>query len=92
MGAIFIVKLRLLKALVMKFCIRIICILIASLTATHALSQDMSSWSDKTVCRLVESDTGAVYVEEAISRDLACKAPIEPTNKAKSYFRIKLRF
>ena len=42
--------------------------------ATHALSQDLSGWSDKTVCRLVESDGGAAYAEEASSRGLDCKA------------------
>jgi CubicO group peptidase (beta-lactamase class C family) len=41
------------------------------------LSQDISGWSDKTVCRLVESDGGAAYVEEASSRGLECKAPIK---------------
>jgi hypothetical protein len=30
--------------------------LCASLVATHALSQDISGWSDKTVCRLVKSN------------------------------------
>ena len=30
-------------------------VLTASLMATHALSQDMSGWSDKTVCRLLLS-------------------------------------
>ena len=39
-----------------KSCIRIIFVLIASLMATHALSQDLSGWSDKTVCRLVKSN------------------------------------
>jgi len=49
--------------------------------ATHALSQELSGWSDKTVCRLVESDGGAAYVEEASSRGLDCKAPtkVKPT-------------
>jgi len=41
------------------------------------LSQDISGWSDKTVCRLVESDGGALYVEEASSRGLDCKTPIK---------------
>jgi len=45
--------------------------------ATHALSQGVSDWSDKTVCRLVESDGGAAYMEEASSRGLNCKALIK---------------
>ena len=60
-----------------KSCIRVVCLLTASLMATHVLSQDLSGWSDKTVCRLVESDGGAVYVEEATNRGLDCKAPIK---------------
>jgi len=39
----------------MKFCFQLICVLTSSLMATHALSQDMSGWSDKTVCRLLPS-------------------------------------
>ena len=61
----------------LNFCIRVICLLIASLVVTPALSQGMSGWSDKTVCRLVKSDGGAAYVEEATSRGLDCKAPIK---------------
>ena len=38
--------------------IRAICSLSSFLLAMHAFSQDMSNWTDKTVCRLVESDTG----------------------------------
>ena len=45
--------------------------------AANALAQDLSGWSDKTVCRLVESDGSAAYVEEASSRGLECKAPIK---------------
>ena len=77
------IKLKLLGAVMLNFCIRVICLLGASLMATHALSQDMSGWSDKTVCRLVESDGGAAYLEEASSRGLDCKAPIE-TPKVKA--------
>jgi len=76
-AVILIVKLRLLRAVIMKSYVRIICILIASVMATHALPQDLSGWSDKTVCRLVESDGGGTYVEEADNRGLDCKAPIK---------------
>ena len=75
--AIVIVEFKLLGTVTMKSYIRIIFVLTASLMATHALSQDISGWSDKTVCRLVESDGGGAYVEEAISRGLDCKAPIK---------------
>ena len=46
------------------------------------LAQGLSGWSDKTVCRLVESDGGVAYVEEASSRGLDCKVPVTPV-KAK---------
>jgi len=42
--------------------------------------------------QLIESDTGAVYAEQAISRALACSIPIKPTNNAKSYIMIKFKF
>ena len=66
----------------MNFCLRLVCLLFAFLMATNALSQDLSGWSDKTVCRLVKSDGGTAYAEEATSRGLGCKAPIK-TSKAK---------
>ena len=71
------IKLKLLGVAELNLYIRVICLLCASLLATHALSQDISGWSDKTVCRLVASDGGAAYVEEASSRGLDCKAPIK---------------
>ena len=58
----------------LNFFIRLICLLTASLITTPALSQDISGWSDKTVCRLVETNGGAAYVKEANSRGLDCKA------------------
>jgi len=61
----------------MNLNIRVVLILTASLMATPVLSQNISGWSDKTVCRLVESDGGAAYVEEASSRGLDCKVPIK---------------
>jgi len=56
----------------LKSCIRIIFVLSASLVATHTLAQDLSGWSDKTVCRLVKSDSGATYIEEATRRGIVC--------------------
>jgi len=47
--------------------------------APHALSQDLSGWSDKTVCRLVKSDSGAAYVKEASSRGLDCEVSVKAT-------------
>ena len=55
--------------------IKVICLLCASLVATHALSQDISGWSDKTICRLVESDGGAAYLEEVTMRGIDCELP-----------------
>jgi len=57
----------------LKLCIRIVCLLAASLMATHALSQDLSGWSDKTVCRLLsQNPDNTDYFEEGVSRGLAC--------------------
>ena len=72
--------------------IRVICLLNASLLAINSFSQDMSNWTDKTVCPLVESDTGVIYLEEAISRDLACRAPIKAPKHPRSFIRIKFKF
>ena len=39
------IKLKLLGMVELNFCIRVVCLLTASLMATHALSQDLSGWS-----------------------------------------------
>jgi TPR repeat protein len=57
----------------LKFCTLIACFLAISLTATHALSQDMSGWSDKTVCRILsQNPNNTEYLGEGVSRGLAC--------------------
>jgi len=45
-------------------------------------AQDMSGWSDKTVCRLVEQQGKAEYVEEMQSRGLDCKIKTVSAKKA----------
>ena len=76
------ITLQLLGVVIMKFYIRVVCLLCVSLMAAHTLAQDLSGWSDKTVCRLVESNGDVAYVEEATSRGLECNAPIK-TSKTK---------
>lgn len=67
------IKLKLLGVAMLNFCIRAVCLLTASLMATHALSQDMRGWSDKTVCRLLLSKPDELaYLEEVTSRGLGC--------------------
>ena len=57
----------------MNFYCRIVCVLIASFIATHALSQDISGWSDKTICRLAKATPDNVeYQAESKSRGLSC--------------------
>jgi hypothetical protein len=57
----------------MNFCLRLVCLLTASLMATHALSQDISGWSDKTLCRLLLTNSDNTdYLEEGASRSLYC--------------------
>ena len=57
----------------MNFCLRLVCLLTASLMATHALSQDLSGWSDKTLCRLASSQQDdPQYLQEATERGISC--------------------
>ena len=70
---VFIVKVKLLRAVMFKSYMHIIFVLSASLMATHALSQDLSGWSDKTVCRLASSQQDdPQYLQEAKKRGLSC--------------------
>jgi hypothetical protein len=67
------IKLKLLGVVMLNFYIRAVLILTASLMATHALSQDMRGWSDKTVCRLlIEDPDNTDYFQEAEWRGLDC--------------------
>ena len=52
--------------------LRLICLLGISLWTTITLAQDMSSWSDKTVCRLAEQKGTTEYIDEAKRRKLGC--------------------
>ena len=66
----------------MNFFCRIVCVLIASLMATHALSQDLSGWSDKTVCRqLLNNPDNTDYAQEADSRSLDCASGTKNSTK-----------
>ena len=50
--------------------------------ATHALSQDLSGWSDKTVCRqLLNNPDNIDYVQEADSRSLVCGSSTQPSKR-----------
>jgi hypothetical protein len=65
----------------MKSGFRYFCFICASLLATEAVAQDMSGWSDKTVCRLVEQQDTQGIVNEAIGRGLECVGEKDSTNK-----------
>ena len=68
----------------MDFFFRLVCLLTLSLMATHALSQDLSGWSDKTVCRqLLNNPDNTDYLQEAKNRGLNCgSAATKNTSKA----------
>ena len=66
----------------MNFCFRLVCLFTTLLMATHALSQDLSGWSDKTVCRqLLNNPDNTDYVQEADSRSLACGSSTQSSNE-----------
>ena len=66
----------------MNFCFRLVCLLTVSVMATHALSQDLSGWSDKTLCRqLLKNPDNTDYVQEADSRGLACGSSTQSSTK-----------
>ena len=67
------VKLKLLGSPMLKPWIQIICALAATLLATHLYSQVLSSWSDKTICRLVSTEQKKPqFLQEAKKRELNC--------------------
>ena len=57
----------------LNFLCRMACLLSVTLMAQPVLSQDMSSWSDKTICRLAANQPDeALYQQEVITRVLDC--------------------
>lgn len=57
----------------MIFCIRVVCLLFASSLTINALAQDLSGWSDKTLCRLLKANPdNKVYNAELNKRDQDC--------------------
>ena len=66
----------------MNFCFRLVCCFTALLIATHAMSQDLSGWSDKTVCRqLLNNPDNTDYLEEADTRSLTCGSSPQSSNE-----------
>ena len=66
----------------MNFCFRLVCLFTVSVMATHALSQDLSGWSDKTVCRLLlKNPDNTDYLEEGASRSLDCASGTKNSTK-----------
>ena len=52
---------------------RLACLLGVTLVAQPVLSQDISGWSDKTICRLAANQPDeALYQQEVITRVLDC--------------------
>lgn len=57
----------------LNFLCRMACLLSVTLMAQPVLSQDMSDWSDKTICRLAANQPDeALYQQEIITRVLDC--------------------
>ena len=57
----------------LNFLCRMACLLSVTLMAQPVLSQDMSRWSDKTICRLAANQPDeALYQQEVITRVLDC--------------------
>jgi len=77
-----IVRFDWLKVVIMNFCFRVVCLFTTLLMATHALSQDLSGWSDKTVCRqLLNNPDNTDYLEEGASRSLNCASGTKNSTK-----------
>ena len=57
----------------LNFLCRMACLLSVTLMAQPVLSQDISGWSDKTICRLAANQPDeALYQQEVITRLLDC--------------------
>ena len=67
----------------MKISTRLVLLSVTLLTATLSAASDISTWSNKTICRLLTQTTNSndsAYAEEARTRGLVCGANL-PSNK-----------
>ena len=61
---------------------KILCIALLTATSGPAFAQDMSSWSDKTLCRLVLNTTkNETYRSEVASRGIVCASEVSIGNQ-----------
>lgn len=65
---------------------------ISLLFSSMAMAADMSAWSDKTVCRLVEQHGRAEYIDEAKSRGLGCVVETKSVSSTEIQKKGKTRF
>ena len=69
------IKLKLLGVVKLNLYIRFFCLLCASFMAANALAQDLSGWSDKTICRLIDEKHSSLLtqlLQETKTRRLIC--------------------
>ena len=66
----------------MKTRFRYFCFICASLVSTQMFAQEMSGWSDKTICRLVKAGGGQEHIEEATRRGLTCGQTVSTNTPA----------
>jgi len=57
----------------LNFLCRMACLLSVTLMSQPVLSEDISGWSDKTICRLASNQPDeALYQQEVITRQIEC--------------------
>jgi hypothetical protein len=67
----------------MKTGFQYFCFICASLFAVEAFAQDMSGWSDKTICRLLKDQDKQEIMDEAKNRGLSCIKTVTISNQKK---------
>ena len=66
-------KLKVMGVYMLNVYCRVACVLCATLISLPALSQELSGWSDKTICRLASNQPDEpLYLQEVIKRALVC--------------------
>ena len=68
---------------------KILCIALLTATSGSAFAQDISGWSDKTVCRIANQASSQEIISELATRGLTCEAGLPKVIESASNLKLR---
>lgn len=73
----------------MNSTLKFLCVSILTITSGLTFAQDMSGWSDKTVCRISNQTSSQEIASELITRGLVCEAGLPKVIESTSNINLR---